>query len=1259
MTLRKGTRTLSINLLGSPDISLNGQVMTSGLRYRRSLEVLAYLAIERGRMHGRSILSELFWPRHDPAAARTNLRQIISDLNSLFRQAQSDALEVTRTAIGLFPNEGLNVDIIVFENACKKPITSLPASPEQCISRLYRGPLLDLGGSETQSPEFYAWLERHRQGFLLSAVSLVEQQRNLALAQNDQSLALVHAQRLVDLEPSREGAHLQLIRLLAQAGQLDLAIRQYERLETHFETYLDAEPSLEARELLKELQQGDTRQSDASLVPAATSDTRLERRLLSCLYYEFQARSQADADEEQILETLIELRSGMAGIVREHRGFVSEPHGPGQFAYFGFPKALEHAPMLAIQAALAIRARLPAAIQVRIGIHSGSLLIDLEQGVPDVFGQASELAMRLRLIGELGDITVDESTYLATWREFSFESQGVRELRGVDRAMRTWRVASADTFRASFPARMPNLIGRNDQLQALSAIWREARQGRPKVILIEGPAGIGKTRLSDAFMEIARLDGAVIRRLSGLPEFQSSPLAPIKRLFEQQAGISDIDEPHLRNERLQRWLDQRWPKADLQQRQILLDMLHRSHRSRPKPRKQVRALFQLIVHRIRSAASKQPLFVLCEDMHWFDKTTLGLLRHLLSNMNGIRLPIMLILTQRSGHQDLNLPALTERIPLEPLPVSAAEQMLAELDELGVLSGRDRRELAERSEGIPLFAEELYHFQKNKTVTAPATRPDTSLPASLILVLQAEIDALAHAKPALLAAAVLGQQFREESLVGLVEATEHPLKGQLEQLCRHNLLRFNDGVYRFRHDMIRETAYQMLPARRRHDLHQKIAEALIHDQHSRDDAPELIAYHFEQAGDPQTAIRWWLHAGQQAMLQQADMDAHAHLERAYDLAAKYPPPVELLINLILDYSESLIALEGYGASQARDLLNKALALAEQQNERNAQFRALNGIWLLDSSSPMAPAKSRQTAQRLLQLAEDEQQRIAAHFALGNSSFWCGAFAAAAEHLQHAAPDCPLGDGEDRGYMVDRPSGSARAILAWALWFIDRPEEAVAVYSASLAEALELQQKRLVCYTLSFGCNLLRCLGDVAATHKAAKQLLRHSTHSQRYPLWRDMGFLMQCWADAHDPVIQQNWQELLPTLEQYDQRYEKTGGRKILLGIMAEIYIALDDLPLALKTLERAATHLREMQSEFFASEIYRLRAACLSQLGAASPEMIEADLHRAIDLAQTQNVLPLLRRAVASHKRWLAGQTDLLDPNELLARTRAERALRA
>lgn len=1245
-------------MLGAPDILLSGQVITSGLRYRRSLEILAYLTVERGRMHRRSILSELFWPRLDPTAARTNLRQIISDLNSLFRRAQSSALEVTRTAIGLFPDEDLDVDVIAFERDCGKPLDSLPLSPEQCISRLYRGPLLDLGGDEAQSPEFHAWLESHRQRLLLDAISLVEQQRNLALAQNDLSLALVHAQRLVDLEPSREGAHLQLIRLLAQSGQLDTAIRQYERLETHLKTHLDAEPSLEARELFKELQQRDTRQRDEPLAPAA-SGTRLERRLLSCLYCEFQAGSQADADEEQILETLIELRSGMAGIVREHRGFFSEPHGPGQFAYFGFPRALEHAPVLAIQAALAIRARLPAAIQLRIGIHSGSLLIDLEQGVPDVFGQASELAMRLRLIGELGDITVDDSTYLATWREFAFESQGVRELRGVDRAMRTWRVASADGFRPASRTWMPNLVGRNDQLQALSAIWREARQGHPKVILLEGPAGIGKTRLSDAFTEIARLDGAAVRRLGGLPEFQSSPLAPVKRLFEQQAGISDIDEPSLRNERLQRWLDQYWPKADPQQRQILLDMLHRSQRSQPKPRKQVRALFQLIVHRTRSAASKQPLFVLCEDMHWFDKTTLGLLRHLLSSMGGIRLPVMLILTQRSGHQDQNLPALTERIPLEPLPVSAAEQMLAELDEGALLSGRDRRELAERSEGVPLFAEELYHYQKNKTVITQATRPGTGLPASLVLVLQAEIDVLAHAKPALLAAAVLGQQFREESLAGLVESAERPLKAMLEQLCRHNLLRFSDGVYQFRHDMIRETAYQMLPARRRQDLHQKVAESLIHDQRSREDAPELIAYHFEQAGDPQTAIRWWLHAGQQAMLQQADMDAHAHLERAYHLAGKYPPPVDLLINLMLDYSESLIALEGYGVSQARDLLGKALTLAEQQNERDAQFRALNGIWLLDSSSPMAPEKSRQTAQRLLQLAQDEPQRIAGHFALGNSSFWCGAFDAAAEHLQHAAPDSPLDDEEDRGYMVDRPSGSARAILAWALWFTDRPEEAVAVYTASLTEALELQQKRLVCYTLSFGCNLLRCLGDVGATHKAARQLLRHSAHSQRYPLWRDMGLLMQCWADAHDPAIQQNWRELLPTLEAYDQRYEKTGGRKILLGIMAEIYIALDDLPLALKTLERAVTHLQAMQSEFFASEIYRLRAACLSQLDAGSPEQIDADLNRAIAIAQAQNAPPLLHRAVASRKRWHAGRTDLLDPGELLARVRARRGRRA
>ena len=1246
-------------MLGTPSIYLDGDLITSCLRYRRSLALLAFLIVEHERMHSRSMLSDLFWPHLDSVAGRTNLRQIISDLKSLFRQAQNGALRATRNTIGLFPNADLHIDIIAFSHACSKPVTTLPPSPEQCISRLYRGPILDLGGDEAQSPGFHAWLEVHRQSFLMYATSLVEQLRDLALEQGDHLQALMHAQRLVDIEPSRESAHLQLIRLLSQSGQVKAAMQQYERLKTHLKTHLDTEPSIEAKALLKDIQSSnsDDTRYQAPPSPVTTSGANRERRLLSCLYCEFHTTAQEETDEEQVFETLIELRRDTASIVRDHGGFVSEQHGSGVYAYFGFPRALEHAPLLAIRAAVKIRDRLPDAIQIRVGIHSGSLLVDLKQAVPDVFGKTSELAMHLCLMGELGVITVDEASYLATRRNLSFESQDLRRSYGTHRAVRTWRVASAEVLRLSLSPQAPNLTGRDEQLKKLTSIWREAWQGRStKVVLIEGPAGIGKTRLSDAFLKTVQLDGASTPTLNGLPEFQSSPLTPVKRLIEQQAGIRDIDESGLRTERLQRWLDQCLPQADAHQREILTDLLHRSELSPPKPRKQVQALLQLIIDSTRSAASKQPMVCLFEDVHWFDKTTVGLLRDLLTSIRGAKLPMMLILTQRGASQELNLPAPDYHIQLQPLPLSAIEHMLAELDEDTLLSSGQRRQLADRSAGIPLFVEELYHYRKSKAVNDSEIGFDTDLPASLVLLLQAQIDELPHCKPVLLTAAAIGQQCRSEVLAGLVEPSKNPLKDVLAQLCQRNLLRFSDGAYHFRHEMIRETAYQMLPARRRRNLHQKIAEFLIHHQRSRDDTPELIAYHFEQAGDPQTAIRWWLHAGQQAMLHQAERDAHAHFERAYHLAGEHPLSAGLLINLMLDFSESIIAVEGYGSSQARELLYKTLPLAEQQHEQNAQFRALNGIWLLESSSPEAPEKSLRAAQRLLQLAQDEQQRTAAHFALGVSSFWCGAFAETVEHLQYAASDSQLGNEQDRGSMVDRPSGSARAILAWALWFIDRPKDAITVFEASLAEAHKFQQKRLVCYTLSFGCNLLRCLGDVEATDKAARELLKHSAHSRRYPLWRDLGLLMQGWAAAHDPAVQQNWRELLPSLEQLDQRYERTGGRRILLGIMVEMHIALDDYTSALKTLEQAITHLRDMHCDFFASEIYRLRATCLAKLGIGRPEQIEADLNRAIDIATAQNAPPLMRRALASHERWLAGQTDLLEPGELLARVRAKRS---
>ena len=1243
---------LSIHLLGPPIIKLDDRDVLAQIRYRRSLEVLTYLAVEHDRWHSRAALADMFWPDLDLVAGRTNLRQVIADLNNLFRQAESaEVFQTTREAIGLFPNDRINLDTLRFESGCLQPTTQILESDDQCVSHLYRGPLLDIGGDENHASGFREWLEVQRQSFLLYAIGLIEKQCELALVDQDNDRALVHAQRLISLEPSQESAHARLIRLLAQTGQKSAAIHQFERLKTHLANTLDAQPSLEMLQLVEDIQLDRFPVNQPTEVRPLDTLSRpgRERRLLSCLYCEFHPELGSDSDEELILEKLVEIRRESTGVIRKYHGFVSDLHGSGLFAYFGFPKARERASVLAVQAAQEIRSKLPSDVQPRIGIYSGSLLIDLEQGLPDVFGQASELAMRLRLIGEIGDITVDETTHMAAWRVFPFESMAARQFRGMDQTVRSWRVARSHVALSNSTPNTQHLVGREQELRVLLNRWHEVCAGSFRCVMVEGIAGIGKTRLVNELVTHALRDGAALRTLSCLPEYQSSPLTPIKRLFEQLTGFNNLDEHSTRMEQLHQWFDEHWPSVDSDGRQIVMDILQGSDQQI-----QAKALFHLLTRRAKEVAVQQPLLIVFEDIHWLDRTSLAMLRYFLPTVIMADVPIMLVLTRRSGYQDQSLSPQIEPIQLAPLPPCAAEAFLTALDKHARLAPSARQKLTYRSAGIPLFIEELYHFQKNKITVTEPTSDDDGLPASLQLLLQAEIDELGGSKYLLMTASAIGHQFRLETLLILVDEMAEVLEETLQLFCRRNLLQYGNGTYHFRHDMIRETAYQMLPVRRRQELHCRIAESLIIDQRTRDDVPELIAHHFEHANDPLTAIRWWHHAGRHAVRRQAELDAHAHFERAHQLMDEHDLPKAKRLDLILDFSESLIAVEGYGSSQARDMLIQALALAEVQQDTDAQFRALSGIWLGDSARD-SHEQSLLTAQRLQALAQDDLQRHTANFALGNASFWCGAFAEAVDCLQKVSTVRVEVEEEDRNFMVDRPSGSAQAILCWALWFVDRPNDARAIFESSLANARRLKLHRLSCYTLVYGANLLRCLGDVEGTAAAAKQLL-HLADNDHFQLWQDLGTLMQAWADAHGGTSLDR-RQLHLNLDQIMSAYQSSGIAVTLRGIVAEIHISQNDLPEALRTLDQAVEQLRETNGKFFAAEIHRLRAVCLAGLGTIFPDQVEKDLNQAIAFAYDQKSPPLLRRAHVSQKRWEDGETDLLDPNELLAQSRRKREL--
>ena len=1183
------------------------------LRYRRSLELLAILAVGRRRWHARADIARLLWPNVDPAAARTNLRQLVSDLRNLFATFGLDeAFRATRNALRFDPIPGVSLDLAAFEAGCGEG-ESVP----DWVERLYRGPLLDLADDSPDEGPFAEWLARRREGYRLEAIDRLASAADRFETAGDLASATRCAQTLADLAPVDEAAHRRLIRLLVRQGETARARRQYDTLRRRLDSEMDAEPDIETVTLI----------ADMNRDPPADSGLkeRRERRTLTCLCCEVlpDPAVDSDIDDETIAEDLEAANRLTTELIRRHDGRAETRPGQPTFGYFGFPVTREWATRLAARTAQAIIAACGAGLPIRIGICTDTFLVDLGRGLPDVLGDAANRARRLCSLGHPGDVIVDEASWQGLRHAFGGERLGEPSM-STDGNAAIWRLGAPRASVAWLARTRQPLVGRDDEYRQLEQRWRQTVDGRFGYVFLEGEAGIGKTRLiAELAGEVAMADGTRLRSLRCLPEQQDTPLAPIRRLFEELAGIHPPDPAPERHHKLARWIDRHWSTEAPENRERLIRLVAtRGGDAETPPTEDENPLFTLLVDRVRALAADAPLLIVLEDAHWIDLTSRELLRQLTKRLVGTALPLMLVVTQRSGHPRPPMPEAARELSLGPLDVPASDRLLDRMDRHERVPERLRRKLARRCAGVPLFLEEMVRRHGRG-------KAGDALPANLLSLFQAEIDGLGSDRPVLLTASILGQGFTEGRLAAVVDG-DGP-QAALARLCDRDFLERHQSVFRFRHDLIREAAYSMLTRRRRRELHARLVEHLLNDDRSREEEPEVIARHLEAAGETGDAIRWWHHAGRLALHDQAVLDANRHFARALELADRQAPAPAQRLALALDASDGIIRVEGYGSLRARGLLQQALSLAEEEHDPAAEFRALTGLWFSDSCYDEQD-HGVSTARRLLQVADDDRQRLTARFALGNSLFWVGAFAEAAEHL-HAAAE--MGDRleGDQPLIVDRPSLMARAANCWTLWFLDRADEAEAVFAAGHRRAQALDEHYSTCYLLTFGANLYRCMGDADRVAELSDRILELARR-HRFALWEGVGSLTRAWAAVHrgEPVSRASMRDAFATLQQ-----AYPGGLVTFRAIIAETCLTLGDFTAAREEIEAALDEMGRTREIYYEPELHRLLAICLAEQGVAD-DRIAAHLDHAARRAEALRSPPLQRRVRTSLTQWRQGR---------------------
>jgi class 3 adenylate cyclase len=734
--------------------------------------------------------------------------------------------------------------------------------------------------------------------------------------------------------------------------------------------------------------------------PAAGAPTQVdaERRQLTVMFCDVVGSTALSTryDPEDLRELIGGYHRAVTETVGRFDGFVAKYMGDGVLSYFGYPQAHEDDAERAVRAALAVIeavGRLPARedLRVRLGIATGLAVVGdlIGEGAAQergVVGETPNLAARLQALATPDTLVIAEATRRQIGELFDLEDLGPQQLAGFAETQRAWRVlgesGEVSRFEALRSGETP-LVGRDEEIELLRRRWEQAKSGEGRVVLISGEPGIGKSRLTAALSAHIESEPHTRLRYFCSPHHQDSALYPFIVQIEHAAGFTHDDTVDARLGKLRALLAP--GKRDDDDVALLSELLSLPSSAADlnlSERRKREKLLEALLNRPEAEARHRPVLMVFEDAHWIDPTSRELLD--LSVDRVRHLPVLLAITFRPEFQPpWGGLSYVMNLTLNRLGERDGEKLVHELAGDAALTAEIVDEIVERTDGVPLFVEELTkavlesagRSDRVTAVLGTASHTAQSVPPTLHASLMARLDRLGPApKETAQIGAVLGREFSYELIEPVAQRPQRELQAALRQLTDAGLL-FCRGTaphatYLFKHALVQDAAYGTLLRARRREMHARVAGVL--EQHFADlveRRPELLAHHLTAAGKIERAVDQWLKAGQHAAEQSAYLEAIAHLERGLGLLHSLPEnPIRDGHEIDLQLALAGCLLTAKGAATAKPPYMRAFDLAESNGAPQQRFDALYGVWQATNMSGGSAAASPLSA-KLLSTTED--------------------------------------------------------------------------------------------------------------------------------------------------------------------------------------------------------------------------------------------------------------------------------------------------
>jgi TOMM system kinase/cyclase fusion protein len=980
--------------------------------------------------------------------------------------------------------------------------------------------------------------------------------------------------------------------------------------------------------------------------------------------------SNLDMDEQA--ELLSNYKALCRRMIEQSGGYVASTLGNRILAFYGYPRAQADDARRAVGTAVAtlrklateartLEQRRGARLEAQIGAHTGLVLVRGRAGTPDpsdVFGDTPVLATRIAELTSPNTFSVSAATQRMVRLAFSFGRGKNRRVDELTQPLEMVEVVgpaeNADTPGPSAPSvtsvtqRTP-LVGRAEELALLCRAWKLAREGTGQTVLVTGEAGIGKTRLARELGLVIQSEDHIWLECRCMADAQNSVLRPFIELLERRLGYHMELTAEDKARRLDDLLVQYHVDTaegmpllapllgvPLERRYAPISAL--PHRKRELT---LRALTSLLVE----MAGEKPLLFVVEDLHWADPTSLALLGMLLDAVPTISMCV--VLTARPTFTMPWRHLAVTHIQLGRLGSNSAQAMIERLTSEHGLPRAVREQILRRTDGVPLFIEELTRAVIESGVVQAASEPgmtppggtELEIPVTLRDSLMARLDNLAPtAKVTAQLAAVLGREFALDQMQAVAPLDEAELQTALDALVESELVhrrrRINGDIYTFKHALVQETAYDSLPKRTRKQYHARIAEVLEHQFGELVRLrPEVLMSHYAEAGALPRAVEYACQAGRAAMQRSANQEAIAYAERGLgwlNALRDHPRRTELELGLNTVLIPAMMSNYGFSSPEFRVLMRRAQEIEHGEGDPD---HALHTLWGLFASH-YARAEHEQAgevAEHYLQEAEklgDVGHQVSALMLLGMNRYYRARFDEARRLLERVLERYDPQAHVDHTLKFNYDTLSlAEAYLGLVLWVLGERAGARMHVARAIArtEALDHPLSRIL--ALFLAAKLDQFEGEREAVRAGARRVIDIAAEKD-LPRWSTVGVIFLAWADGD-----------LAAGEQALARFDETGHklrRTYWSTLLAEIELGRGEVDSAIDRMDECMYLAEETQELSHVVKSLRVAGECYLQRGEHAAA--EACWRDALVRAREQGALmPALQTAVVLARFLLEG----------------------